>query len=66
VKPITALRRAEADIVLLRIEVRDLCQQVSAFDEAVRQTRQDLEELAARFEREFQQREQHRRDRENK
>jgi hypothetical protein len=63
-RPITALRRVEADLSLLRIEVRNLAAQVAQFDEGVRQSRRDLEALAQLFQREFRQREEQRREEE--
>jgi hypothetical protein len=53
-KPITALRRVEADLGLLRVELRNLAREVARFDAGVQQSRRNLEALAARFKREFQ------------
>ena len=56
-RPITALRRCETDLALLRIEVRRLAAQVGGLDQRLSECREDLERLAALFEREFSQRE---------
>ena len=61
-RPITALRRCEADLALLRIEVRNLAAEVGDLDNGVRECRRDLEALAVLFEREFKKREEHLRE----
>ena len=50
-RPITALRRCETDLTLLRIEVRNLVAQVGRLEKRVSECRQDLETLAVLFER---------------
>ena len=50
-RPVTALRRCEADLTLLRIEVRRLAAQVGGLDKRVSECREELETLNALFER---------------